>query len=1133
MLKLITGGNHTDRESVFIQDIRRMTEQGEDVIVIIPDQFSFEYDKMLYKALGAKNFNKITTVGFNRLAQLLEKQYGYDSKDNADDNAVIITMYKAVKQLKNSGDVRFYERALTKNSFIAESINLINEFIRWGVTPEDLRIASERTEGSLSSKLFDLSRLYEFFMDELEKAGLKNSLTTLGECCEIVKEQQFFKNKCVFIDSFSDFSLDEYKLIECAIIQAKMVAFSFTMSHDNKARFNQTPFAMTLRTIGNLKRLAMENNKNIVEEQLKSETDCNQEIKHIDVNLYKSKPDIMVNAQSVKLLSATDLYEEMEYVCAEISRLVREEGYKYKDIALLAGNVNEIYPVIEGVFDRYELPYFIDFKRGAGQSSLVIYLKSLMDCLLTRKWNTEKILRYVKSPLADFFDYDICDLENYCIKWNVNGDMWLNDFTAKADEGSLNRINQTRKAIIEPLQKFKESCNGATAKEICTAFYQLLENIHLSQQMFSKIKIASSLNNETEFELAREFKQLWQTVLSAVSAVYTNIDDKMSLREFYEILTLMISQMSVSNPPQKADCIRIGSTDRSRLSGVKVAFVVETNEGVFPANISNSGLLTNRDKKQLEKLEFPVINSSLEQIDAQRLNVYMALTMPTDKLYVTYSESDNKGEAKRPSVVVPMMNRMFENIVSKIQDIKTEFFCTSYRTAMYKYLENCNDRRKNISSIKESINSSPEYNNKLKSVFDSADRKSHKLSEQMAKELFFHKDLNMSATRVNDFYSCPFSYYCKYGLHLRKPYKVEINSLSTGNLVHSCFEKMMSTQVEGKKVYNEDFTKLSDKIIRSTIHEEFNKYIESEMGGDFGKNATFRENMKRLEQSTFHAVKNIQTEFENCLFVPEAFEFNLTKENGESILKLDVAEDIHINIRGSIDRADVFTDENGQRYIRIVDYKTGGTEFRLEDLYNGLNLQMLIYLLAVTQRINELNEDGKLKPSGILYSHIKYVDAKMTPVEIEELKENGILKEKVFIKRAERYKPDGMIVENEFTLEAMNKHFGYVFTPFKTSKSGSLGNNKDVYVTEQYFLGLEQFALRKIYELADKLKTGEIPADPISTKKGLKCTYCDYWGICGNYNPKNPRMTNKKADIEKLNEVIQELVDNTKKASEN
>ena len=212
MLKLITGGNHTDRESVFIQDIRRMTEQGEDVIVIIPDQFSFEYDKMLYKALGAKNFNKITTVGFNRLAQLLEKQYGYDSKDNADDNAVIITMYKAVKQLKNSGDVRFYERALTKNSFIAESINLINEFIRWGITPEDLRIASERTEGSLSSKLFDLLRLYEFFMDELEKNGLKNSLTTLGECCEIVKEQQFFKNKCVFIDSFSDFSLDECSL---------------------------------------------------------------------------------------------------------------------------------------------------------------------------------------------------------------------------------------------------------------------------------------------------------------------------------------------------------------------------------------------------------------------------------------------------------------------------------------------------------------------------------------------------------------------------------------------------------------------------------------------------------------------------------------------------------------------------------------------------------------------------------------------------------------------------------------------------------------------------------------------------------------------------------------------------------
>ena len=193
MLRLITGRNHTERESVFIASIKEQAEMGSDILVIIPDQFSFEYDKKLYEAMGAKLFNKIKTAGFNRLAQLLEKQYGSDSKDNADENAIIITMYKAVKRLKQTGEVRFFERALNKSSFIAESIDLVNEFIRSGITYSDLRIASERVEGSLSAKLFDLSRLYEYFIDELKEEGLKDSLTSLGECCEIVKKHEYFK----------------------------------------------------------------------------------------------------------------------------------------------------------------------------------------------------------------------------------------------------------------------------------------------------------------------------------------------------------------------------------------------------------------------------------------------------------------------------------------------------------------------------------------------------------------------------------------------------------------------------------------------------------------------------------------------------------------------------------------------------------------------------------------------------------------------------------------------------------------------------------------------------------------------------------------------------------------------------
>lgn len=1130
MLKLITGGNHSGREEALISEIKYSVDNNNDVLVIIPDQFSFEYDRKLYSALGAKSVNKIQTVGFNRLAELLSKSFGRNSKENADDNAVIITMYKAVKKLKETKDVRFYERSLKKPSFIKDAIDLVKEFVQSGITPGDLRIASENVDGSLQMKLYDMARLYAFYIDELDKAGLKDSLTSLGECCKLADKHGFFKGKSIFIDSFTDFSVDELKLIECMLKQSAKLTVSLTISNQNKVRTNQSPFAETIRTLQSLKSLAMAYNTEICEINVDNKNDCSDEILHINNYLYCSNPEKRKSGQNIHLIASSDIYEETEYVCSEISRLVREENYKYKDIAIVSANTKEIASILEGTFERYEIPYFIDCSKGVGQSALVIYLKSIFDCVITRKWSTEKLLRYVKSPLSDFFDYDICDLENYCIKWNVEGNMWDTDFTAPCDKSSsLEHINKTRQRIIEPLSNFKSVCSHATSQEICLALYTLLDDIKLSQQMFSKIKKASS-DTENNLEIAREFKQLWKTVLSAVAAIYSGMsDEKVSLREFYDILNLMISNMTVSKPPQTVDCVRIASTDHSRLSDVKVAFVIETNDGIFPSDVKNIGLLSQNDKKKLEKIKLNIPGNLMQQIESERLNVYLALTMPKDKLYVTYSESDTQGSIKRPSVIVSMIKKMFDLTEVKAQDIPIDFFCTSYRTAFYKYLEKSGDRESIIASIRESLKYSDYYEQKLDFVQCSSKKQEYKVSSKMAKKLFFSSDMNLSATRVKDYFSCPFLYYCKYGLKLKSPQTVEMNPVNTGNLIHSCFEKIMSIKTEnGSKKYDPDFTQIADEVIKQRIHEEFKSYTDENLGGSFGKTPSFESEIKRLEDSAFFAVKNIQSELSGSLFIPTAFEYDLTKKNGESILQLKLDDDIKINIRGSIDRADVFTSENGEQYICIVDYKTGDTTLRLEELYNGLNLQMLIYLLAVTQKANDLNKTGDLKPSAILYSHINFVKAGFTPDEIQAFRDDGSLDEKLVRKRASAYKPDGMMIENEFTFEALNKRFEGAFTPFWFTSKGVINKKGKQPVSEEYFLGLEQFALLKLYEMAEKLKCGEIIADPIETSKSLTCTYCEYWSICGNSSPKTHRCTDK-SDIEKLNCEIERIIKSANK----
>lgn len=1135
MLKIIEGGNHSDREAVFINSIKNSAEQGNDVLVVIPDQFSFEYDKKLYDALGGKLFNKIKTAGFNRLAELIFKDFGFDDKDKADDNALIIIMYKAIKKFKSQGDVRFYNKSLDKSSFISDVLSLIDEFVRSGIDAKTLRIVSEKVEGRLSYKLYDLARIYEYFNDELDKMGLKNNFTALNECSEIVEKHECFKDKSVFINAFTDFSVDEYKLIELMLKQGKNLVVSLVASYNEQGNINSKVFAETIRTASKLKELATQYNVECEEIKIPRSFDKNVslDIAHIEENIFNPKFSSVINGDdsksNVKIMSATDVYEEIEYVCAETFRLIRDEGYKFKDIAVLAGNVEEISSVVEGTFERYNIPYFIDIKQGAKNSILVIYLNSIFECVLTRQWNTEKILKYIKSPLSAFWDYDICDLENYCISWNVSGDMWNHEFSAKANEGSIKRINENREKIIKPLREFKEAGENASAKDICVAFYKLLDEIRLSQQLFSKIKIASSLKNDNELELSREFKQLWQTVLSAVSSIYKYIgDEKISLREFYNIFSLMISQMSVSNPPQKLDSVRIASTNHSRLSDVKIAFVVETNEGIFPKGIKNNGLLTIRDKKEMEKADVNVTDNSAHQIESERLDVYQALTLPTDKLYITYSESDTTGEIKIPSNVVSMVGDIFPNCEDKIQNLPITFFCTSYRTALYKYLEKGKEKNTDIFSIRESIRFSDEYEQRLKSIQNSAGNREHQLSDALAKKTFFSNDLNISPTRVNDYYKCPFMFFCKYGLKLGKTVPVEMNKMNIGSLVHSCFEKIMSKKNEnGEKIYNEDFLHFSDDIIKETIHSEFKNYVEENMGGDFGKNATFLQSQKRSEELAFFAVKNIQKEFEDCLFKPVAFEYNLTKDNKESIFTIKVDDDIRINIRGSIDRVDIAEDKNGERYVRIVDYKTGSTELKLDELYNGLNLQMIIYILAVTQGINNLNCDGNLNPAAILYSHIKSIHTAYNPEQVRTLKENDEFEDDLMITKASNFAPDGLVINNEFTISAFNKKLNNSFTPFKKANLNTDENKiiDDSITDKEYFLGLEEFARQKICNMANNLKSGSIPADPLQRGNSLPCTYCDYWGICGNASPKNPREVSK-SDSKKLEEELNEIVKN-------
>ena len=886
MLRFITGAVCSDADRVFSEQLAQSCKNGENVLVIIPDQFSFEYDKKLYSLLGAKDFNRIRTAGFNRLAGLIGRSCGGSSEESANENARIITMFKAVRRLKETGDVRFYSRALEKGSFAAQMIDLIAEMIRSGITPADLQTAAERLDGTVSLKLYDLHRLYAFYLEELAASGLKDALTSLGECVRLVRDNGYFRDMSIYIDAFSGFTRDEYDLIEQMIVQARSLTISLIISGEKNAAANRTPFAATVRTRADIERLAMAHGKRFEEENVRisGSENISAAIMHIDKNMYLMQPDKISAEGAVRLLSANDIYEETEFVCAEIMRLVREEGYSFRDIAVAARSLDSVSAALEGSFERYDIPYFIDRRQSAEQSALAIYLNSIFDCVLSGKYRTENILRYIKSPLCAVLDFDVRQLEDYCLRWSVEGDMWLEDFTASDGGKYPEHINEIRREVIEPLERFKNSCKDVSAGEICTALYELLEKIRLSEQIYSVVKRAGGSVNQTDLELGREFRQLWQTILGAVQSIYENMkDEKISLRRFCQLFRLMVSQMTVSTPPQKIDSVRCAGAERSRLSNVRALFVIEVNDGVFPAQAGADGLLTQRDRRLMEETGISLINGAANFLDGERLTAYLTFTVPTQKLYVISTQSDLKGSVKNPSELAAMTAEMFDDVeTEKIPDIPPEFFCASYKSAYYKYLELSKDetalirssetptaekkeedgrimrRADMISTIRFSLSYDDHYSQRLEWVKKNASAAEHKIDKKTARELFFANDLNISATRLTDFYKCPFMYFCKYGLKLRKSDKVSFDSMYRGNIMHRCLERIMSREESGERVYCEEFVKMDEAALRERIHDEFEKYIEEEMGGGFGKNSRFMHGVARYEKTAYHIVRLLQ-----------------------------------------------------------------------------------------------------------------------------------------------------------------------------------------------------------------------------------------------------------------------------------
>ena len=1167
MLNIISGGAGCGKTYEMMNRIEVAVKAGKNVLVIIPEQFSFEFDRALYERIGMKLFNRVEVLPFSKIAKEIFIEHGGLKGKYADDTVRNITMFRALKSLTKRDGFNFYNRQAKSNRFIESSLEVVKELTMSGITVEQITNCAHNLDNDIWHKISDIALIYSEYTKQLADSGYKDGASDVSEAAKRAQLHDYFNGKTVFIDYFKSFTADEYAMLDAIISQSESTTICLCTG-DEKAR-DFSVFETVNKTRNRLIRIAQEHNVDISSIKLdETKRFSNNELAFMSNNILRnirSKYDGECNA--VKVYRSADCYGEGDFVCSEIRRLVAEEGYRYRDIAVLARQKESYSSAMESAFERYDVPFYTDENHNAAHKALFIFIKMALQLAANPNATGEEWLRYIKTGMLGINDNAIEAIESYCYKWNVDGKMWSESFdtkeTGKTEETEeISYTEKYRKRITEPIFKLRERCADAEGKEICAAIFDFMNEVKVNLVLGNRYK---DCNTEDAAVLAsiREIKQLWEqlcTLLETMGRVLS--DEKIELKDFAELFANAVSKLKISAPPQTLDCVQFMAAHTARLAEPKVIFILGANEGIFPFAAKSSGLLNDRDRYILEENGVELSGSMKDKLSEERFVAYSVLSGASDKVYVSYASSDVSGKTLYPSLIIGQLCEMFgKEIASDFESRGMLSFCTTANAAYYQYVQNYKRNDADSASLRKALTDIHEYKSRIEYLQSVEKAAAHSLTNETGKKLF-GTTVSLSASRFEDYRKCPFMYFCQKGLSLYPPEKIEFNRPSKGTVIHYCLSEFM-------KAHKSEFEKLNNKTTdstaannaasdsansdntaanstssgnepfdRTTINTEMKKYLKEyyesdNIGGDYGKSERYKAAYFGLADTLTDIIVRLVDEFKQSMFVPSDFEYKIGTKEGEKKYEITVENDIKIQFEGSVDRIDVFKDKDtGKTYVRVIDYKSGTKEFDFNDLLYGINMQMLLYLFAIIDDTSEGKYNGAI-PAGVLYMPAK--DA------YGDLGRNGNADDESSRKKVYNsvYKMSGTVLcetcsKDDLVVKAMENDCNGDYIPIKFKKEKvkktdkkDKGAKSETYIfdpkatpiTSDELDKLKNYSRTLLQETVKAMTDGKIEAEPLQTGTSILCSYCNYKSICGNYPPVSPRVYSDDTE-KKINGIM-------------
>ena len=1088
-VRLIYGKSGSGKSEFIFNEIKNLINCGKKIYIITPEQFSFTAEKKLLETLGNKAVLNAEVLTFNRMSYRVASEVGGTAKTSISNPGKAMLIYNILCGKKSK--LKFLGKSDENIELI---IDQITEFKKHGVMIDDLtKMKDETNDNYLKLKIQDILQVYSDFENKIENRYIdeNDNLTNLANQ---ISEVSDFNNTLIYIDEFVGFTKQEYEIIKQLAYVANQVSISICSDSINDSISPESDvFYSNKITISKIFDMVRDYELELDEPVYldKSYRFKNKELQHLEKNLYaipykkyEEKPE------NIKLFLANNQYSEIENVAINIVKLVRNENYRYRDISVITKGLDVYSNLVKVIFNKYQIPVFIDEKKDLGQNIIVKYMLSILE-IFAKNWSYESVLNYVKTGFLDISKNEIFMLENYCQKWGIKNSKWYKSEWNFKDEDENNkekieRIREIRRMIVNPLLEFKTDLSSQNdVRTITRKLYEFLMNNNIDKKFEEKI---NELRQIGQNEFATQYETSWKIIMSVLDEIVLVFgDEKMSFDKYMQILKTGLASSDLGKIPGTQDQVIIGDIDRSRSHKVKAIFIIGLNDGMFPSVHKNEGFFNDKDRQFLKDNGVELARNTVESLYEDNFNIYKAFTTAEEKLFLSYSSSNSEGGTLRGSILISKMKKIFPKLEEQSDIIERNSEILIENTTFDELLNKLGEYR-DTGEIEDKwvevynyYNNDDEWKYKLQRAMEALlyNNKPDRISKQNIDKMYGNV-LRTSVSRLEQFQSCHFAYFLKYGLKLSEKDNFKINPIDTGTFMHDVIDEFFNNI----KVKSYNIKDLNDNQITELVEEIVEQKLGLNKNYIFSSSPKYKSLSNRLKKVITKSMKYIVESLKYSKFevLGNEVEFKEGKNYAPITMELDNGQKVEIT--GKIDRIDI-AKLDGENYVRIIDYKSSAKNIDLNQVYAGLQLQLITYLDAVCE-----NED--LLPAGVLYFNVIDPVVKSKKSLSEEEIEDRIRKQ---------FKMKGLILADIDVVKMMdtNLETGYSnVVPAYVGKEGNLSNTRSSTVSRKQFEYLQKYTKNLVGQISKEILGGNIDIKPYYNLKNKKtpCEYCAFGGVC-------------------------------------